>query len=112
MAEKRTKQESDYWMPGDMTFVHYGKGYRLSPGLVTFCIGEVATYETRRNAADNNLTPQDGVAKINQDTLPIAEINPPIMLQQKGRGRPVKTGKVSRMTRWRRKKAAEQGKLL
>ena len=31
----------DYWTDGGMTFVHYGKGYRVTPQGKTVCVGEV-----------------------------------------------------------------------
>lgn len=104
--------EKDYWMPGDTTYVTYGIGYQVSESLRTVCVGKISEVEQRQNTANSQQNNQEVVTKINSNSKLLNNINDSvIMLQKRSRGRPKKQGKVSRMTEWRRKKAAEQGTL-
>lgn len=107
------KDERDYWMPGDFTFVHYGMGYQVTETLRTVCVGPVKTTDTTQNADETPPSGKQPVTKVVTGNTLLSDKNDSgLMLPKKRMGRPLKGGPVSRMTAWRRRKKAEQGILL
>ena len=105
----------DYWTANNITFVHYGEGYRVSKTLETLNIGKYPPRETPLTTMVSAVVAQNDVAKPPADKV----VGDKSLQTQKGGsfetssknlgGRPKKEGKVSRFTTWRRVK---QGVLL
>lgn len=109
---KATEPPQDSWSRDGFIFTHYGQKYGLTKNLGTACLGGVT--ETSQDAPLSAQEAQDIVSKI-----PEKEIMPSNNIQaqdngiMKQRGRPRKTGEVSRVTAWRREKEQDkQGVLL
>lgn len=124
----------DSWSPDGQVFIHYGKGYVVAPNLATICIGPVDAdgkplenvFKPPKQAEDISPdtpekppAPQKGVSKLmDMETVGVNGSQ----TQSGGSfetsktkhpgGRPKKPDNYSRITRWRRKKEAEQGVLL
>lgn len=137
------KEERDYWMPGDATFVHYGKAYKVGENLRTYCVGEIEDGKVVQGPPEQPPTLQKPILQQGGSSKPLPDTPPSIetdgIMQQndntqgkrpskikieggvkiskkvmqgkvkhRGRGRPIKTGKVHRATLWRRRQKAKQ----
>lgn len=105
----------DYWTDDSIQFVHFNKGYGISPALQTVCTGLLnAGSRPLEPSPDGDEASQDGkddVSKIKDEGNIVGTEKSGIM---KRRGRPKKIGSdISRVTEWRRRKERElQGVLL
>ncbi|MDO8491345.1 MAG: hypothetical protein Q7T04_04955 [Dehalococcoidia bacterium] len=108
MAEKRvTRQDTpDRWSDNDSIFVHFGKRYGVNKHGNTILVKEDSTKPLEGDVSSERVGQKDVTKLGGGDILPPT---PKTFLKQNEvmlhpGGRPVKTGKVSRMTEWRRKK--------
>lgn len=118
------KENRDSWVKDGRMFIHYGKGYAVSPTGSQVCVGPVDekgdVLEDVYKPPDNPSGVKNDVSKLSGDTNHVGN---DIQEQKEGEfcnikkhpgGRPrkdIEKEKVSRATRWRRKKE-QQGVLL
>lgn len=95
-----------------------GLCYQIATTGRTVCVGKVDEYLKKRDAgqlpnlAETKQNGEKGVTKIvSSNNLPHTSIDEGIMLQKNSRGRPLKRGSVTRMTKYRRQKQGIQAEL-
>ncbi len=118
--------DQDYWTDqyhiqrgnveqvGFMTFVHYGKKYRLTKDLKTYCVGNVEnkTSDVPPNPPQTKPDPPKVVMKQPANGIVLPQPNHEGVMKHPG-GPKLKTSGFSRTTAWRRKKENEkQGVLI
>lgn len=133
-TSKVNQNPEDGWSPTGQVFIHYGKGYCVTPDLRTVCIGLVdadgkplekvfkppkKVKDVSPDTPEKPPAPNKGVSKLtDMETVGVNDSQ----TQNEGSfetsktkhpgGRPKKPDNYSRITRWRRKKETEQGVLL
>lgn len=113
---EKKKAEPVRWSPGGQVCIIDGRGYKVGKHGGTICVGPVDETGKSRSGDVTTTTTQtqqaaiNDVSKIKHDTLPTPKHSriqkTPNYETKKRRGRPEKTGKISRITAWRRRQAA------
>lgn len=112
LVKEKTNMDTDRWSPDGQVFIHYGKRWAVTKKGTRIMLSDAI--EKPKDATENNVTSQSTTetSEVPQTAIMLQAVKPPQKLVEgdnnviKHRGRPVKTGEVSRMTLWRRQRQA------